>query len=63
MVKNFTQQRFSFLSKGEVRLKDKKGRILSDEDILHYQKIVIALAETIKLMAIIDETIPSFPIE
>lgn len=44
-------------------LKDRKGRTLSDDDILHYQKIVIALSETIKLMTLIDETIPSFPIE
>lgn len=44
-------------------LKDRKGRTLSDEDILHYQKIVVALSETIKLMAKIDEAIPSFPIQ
>ncbi len=44
-------------------LKDRKKCTLSDEDILHYQKIVVALSETIKLMQLIDETIPSFPIE
>lgn len=44
-------------------LKDRKGRRLSDEDILHYQKIVISLKETIELMAKIDEAIPGFPIE
>jgi predicted helicase len=44
-------------------LKDRKGRVLSDEDILHYQKIVVALQETIKLMQLIDEAIPSWPIE
>lgn len=44
-------------------LKDRKGRTLSDEDILHYQKIVVALSETIKLMKKIDEAIPSFPIQ
>jgi hypothetical protein len=38
-------------------------KLNSDDDILHYQKIVIALSETIKLMTLIDETIPSFPIE
>ena len=27
-----------------------------DEDISHYQKIIIALTETIRLMAEIDET-------
>ena len=44
-------------------LKDRKGRRLSDEDILHYQKIVISLKETIELMAKIDEAIPGFPID
>ena len=43
-------------------LKDRKGRTLSDEDILHYQKIVVALKETSELMTKIDEAIPSFPI-
>ena len=28
-------------------LKDRKGRTLSDEDVAHYQKIVVALKETI----------------
>ena len=38
-------------------LKDRKGRTLSDEDIAHYQKIVVALRETIHIMAEIDEVI------
>ena len=38
-------------------LKDRKGRILSKEDIAHYQKIVVALAETIRLMNEIDKVI------
>lgn len=38
-------------------LKDRKGRTLSDEDIAHYQKIIVALSETIRLMAEIDEVI------
>ena len=38
-------------------LKDRKGRTLSDEDIDHYQKIVVALSETIHIMAEIDEVI------
>jgi predicted helicase len=33
------------------------GRVLSDEDIEHYQKIVVALSETIRIMAEIDEVI------
>jgi predicted helicase len=38
-------------------LKDRKGRILSDDDIVHYQKIIVALNETIRLMQEIDEVI------
>ncbi len=36
-------------------LKDKKERILEFEDILHYQKIIVALSETDRLMKEIDE--------
>jgi len=35
-------------------LKDRRGRKLSFEDILHYQRIVVALTETDKLMKEID---------
>jgi hypothetical protein len=41
----------------EKWLKDRKGRTLSKDDIAHYQKIVVALAETIRLMKEIDEII------
>lgn len=44
-------------------LKDRKGRTLSPDDITHYQRIVVALSETITLMAAIDQAIPKFPIE
>jgi hypothetical protein len=47
-------------------LKDRKGRVLSFDDIRHYQRIVAALAETITLMASIDEVIEEYggwPIE
>lgn len=43
-------------------LKDRKGRKLSYDDIQHYQKVVVALSETIRLMAEIDKIIPSWPI-
>ena len=36
-------------------LKDRKGRELSFEDILHYQKIIVALTETDRIMKEIDE--------
>ena len=38
-------------------LKDRKGRTLSDDDIGHYHKIVLALNETVRIMAEIDEVI------
>jgi predicted helicase len=41
----------------EKWLKDRKGRTLSKNDVIHYQKIVVALAETIRLMKEIDEVI------
>ena len=41
----------------EKWLKDRKGRMLSADDITHYHKIVVALAETIRLMAEIDRVI------
>jgi predicted helicase len=44
-------------------LKDRKERTLSDEDILHYQKMIVSLKETIELMTKIDEAIPGFPIQ
>ena len=40
-----------------VEPKDRKGRTLSKDDIAHYQKIVVALTETIRLMKEIDEVI------
>jgi Type ISP C-terminal specificity domain len=36
-------------------LKDRKDRELSTEDIFHYQKIIVALSETDRLMKEIDE--------
>jgi len=41
----------------EKWLKDRKGRTLSADDITHYQRIVVALNETIRLMAEIDQVI------
>lgn len=35
-------------------LKDRKQKVLSYEDILHYQKIIVALFETDRLMKEID---------
>lgn len=44
-------------------LKDRRGRELSAEDKAHYAKVVVALKETIRLMAEIDEAIPGWPME
>ncbi len=44
-------------------LKDRKGRQLSPKDLNHYQKIIVALSETMQIMKAIDAAIPSFPIK
>ena len=41
----------------EKWLKDRRGRTLSEEDINHYQRVVVAINETIRLMAEIDRVI------
>ena len=38
-------------------LKDRQGRDLSEEDIAHFGKIIVALGETIRIMVEIDEVI------
>jgi predicted helicase len=43
----------------EKWLKEREGRSLSDEDIAHYQKILVAISETIRLMQEIDDVIES----
>ena len=49
----------------EKWLKDRKKaeRALSTDDLKHYMKIVVAIRETIRLMADIDYTIRKWPIE
>jgi predicted helicase len=44
-------------------LKDRKGRTLSYDELTHYQKVILALIKTIRLMAEIDSLIPGWPIE
>ncbi|MEO0050515.1 MAG: type ISP restriction/modification enzyme, partial [candidate division WOR-3 bacterium] len=44
-------------------LKDRKGRKLTIDAINHYQKIVVAIRETIKLMSEIDKAIRHWPVE
>ena len=47
-------------------LKDRKGRMLTYDDTQHYQKIVVALSETVRIMEDIDGQIEScggWPIE
>lgn len=44
----------------EKWLKDRKGRTLTHDDIAHYQMIVVALAETMRLMKEVDAVIEGF---
>lgn len=44
-------------------LKDRRGRNLTFEDLEHYQKVIVALSETIRLMEEVDATIPEWPIQ
>lgn len=44
-------------------LKDRKGRALTSADLRHYQRIVVALTETQRIMREIDETIPGWPLK
>ncbi len=46
----------------EKWLKDRKGSKLTWDDIQHYQKITVALNETMRLMAEIDSMIPEWPL-
>ncbi len=41
-------------------LKDRKERVLGFEEILHYQKIIVALAETGRVMGEVDEVLGDF---
>lgn len=47
----------------EKWLKDRRGRALTYDDIQHYQRVVVALANTITLMEEIDDLIPAWPIQ
>ena len=44
-------------------LKDRKGRQLSYDDLTHYQRIVAALAETLRIQSEIDNAIGEWPIQ
>jgi predicted helicase len=43
-------------------LKDRRGRVLTYDDLTHYQQVVVALQRTISLMDDIDAVIPEWPI-
>ena len=47
----------------EKWLKDRWGRQLSFDDLMHYQKVVVALQETRRLTEEIDRAIPGWPME
>ncbi len=44
-------------------LKDRKGRMLSFDDIEHYRKVTEAIRQTIRLMAEIDQAIQAWPLK
>ncbi len=44
-------------------LKDRRGRQLSYDDLTHYQKVVVALKETIRLMEEVDSAVGEWPLE
>lgn len=46
----------------EKWLKDRKGRKLSLGEIEHYQKIIVALSQTLRLMREIDRLLPQWPV-
>jgi predicted helicase len=46
----------------EKWLKDRKGRTLSYDDLQHWQRVVVALTETRRLMVEIDALIPEWPL-
>jgi len=47
----------------EKWLKDRRGRPLSGDEITHYQRVVVALKETMRVMREIDRAIPGWPME
>jgi len=53
----FNRDIMSFQFSHEKWLKDRKGRELTEEEIEHYQEIVVALNETIRIMREIDKVI------
>jgi hypothetical protein len=46
----------------EQWLSDRKGRKLSYDDVQHWQRIVVALKETIRLTKEIDALVPGWPL-
>lgn len=47
----------------EKWLKDRKERVLSGDDINHYQRVIVSLKETIRLMKEIDKAVVKWPLE
>jgi hypothetical protein len=54
LFKKMKYQRYQVCQKW---LKDRKGRQLTEAEIAHYQKIVVALHETIRIISEIDAVI------
>jgi hypothetical protein len=43
-------------------LKDRRGRVLTGDEITHYKRVCVALAKTQALMTAIDAAIPGWPL-
>lgn len=43
-------------------LKDRKGRMLTFDELAHYRRVIAALAETVELQKAIDAAIPRWPL-
>ena len=43
-------------------LKDRKGRLLTFDELSHYRRVIAALDETVSIQAEIDSAIPRWPL-
>ncbi len=63
MPRNVWEFRVGGYQVAEKWLKDRKGRVLSYDDITHYARVLIALGETMRVMKQIDARVGNWPIQ
>ncbi|MBW4639157.1 MAG: hypothetical protein KME05_13155 [Gloeocapsa sp. UFS-A4-WI-NPMV-4B04] len=61
-VRTFKISGYQVLDKW-LKARKKVKRSLSFDDVLHYQRVIVALKEKMQIITKIDQLIPSFPIE